>query len=157
MPSIDDRHESKELFFLRKACCQVVKREELPGKRDVSQVSQDRHLEDGPKAKNWNIIGPFRKGVEIPEFPEKSADQASKPQGDKRPPVAPFDFGQQRPIPKPDVQGVQDEKNGKPNKRIEVIRPKHKDQEHHTACNEKDSRNSGGQTELRPVFGSFDS
>ena len=75
-----DRDDLKVIAFSHpweKPRYQVVKSEQLQGKGQVSEVTQYRHFENPPKIDEGNLVDPFWIGPEIPEFPEKSADQTS--------------------------------------------------------------------------------
>ena len=113
----------------------MVKGEKLPGKGDIAQVSQDRHLEDGPETDKGDTVDPFGKGEEVPHLPEKPADNTAEAECDDCTPVAFFGFGQEGPVAQAGVYGIQDKKYGQPHEGEKIARPEQEEEKHDpTGC-----------------------
>ncbi len=68
---------------------EVIEGEEFERKRQVAEISRERHLEEREPCGVGDPVDPFRIGEEIPHLPEETADECTQPEGDHRPPVTP--------------------------------------------------------------------
>src|SRR3954462_13198843 len=66
----------------------VVHDEAFDSERQVAQVTEQGHFENVPAVHIRHRIDPFRQAVEIPELPEKSADERGDSPSGNPPPVA---------------------------------------------------------------------
>ncbi|MFM1944993.1 MAG: hypothetical protein RI897_3975 [Verrucomicrobiota bacterium] len=54
---------------------EVVEAVKFPGEGDVAEVTEEGHFEDVKELGAGGVIDPFRVGVEVPHFPEETAEE----------------------------------------------------------------------------------
>src|SRR5438105_3932537 len=109
---------------------------ELEREGDVAAVPQQRHFENVHELSAGGVINPFRTGIVIPHFPEKSANKRACGERDYRPPIALAHVLQKVRSAKPAVERLQDQQEGNPDERITVFRPGQRQPKHGEAAEE---------------------
>ena len=131
---------------------EVVECKELEGEGDVAEVAEDRHLENMAEADVGHPVDPFRIRIEVPQFPEKAADEASPGQGDDRTPVPARRVVEEGAAADACVDRFEDKEDGEPDEGEEAVGLPEEERQHRPSRGEEDSEGAACRGDALPTL-----